>query len=198
MAYDGENYKEEVKQMIGCQRCDLHLSRSNVVTYRGNPRSDVMVIGEAPGKREDEKGIPMVGLTGSYLVDVLAALSFPLMYYYITNVILCNPPKNGDPTIEQMNACSKWLNWQIDKVNPKWIIAVGRIAYSRVNPQFDPKIHRITKEAGTIVTPQHLNGIKVIPILHPSAILRMRSKKPDYEKKLESIIGTIKEDLELK
>ncbi len=106
MAYDGENYKEEVKQMIGCQRCDLHLSRSNVVTYRGNPRSDVMVIGEAPGKREDEKGIPMVGLTGSYLVDVLAALSFPLMYYYITNVILCNPPKNGDPTIEQMNACS--------------------------------------------------------------------------------------------
>jgi len=88
--YEGqENYKEKINIMYGCQRCQLCNFRSNVVVYRGNPRSDVMIIGEAPGQMEDIKGKPMVGPTGSYLVRLMERNGFTLNDYYITNAILC-------------------------------------------------------------------------------------------------------------
>ena len=189
-------YQDEIKDLIyGCERCNLCLGRRNIVVYRGNPRSDVMVIAEAPGEEEDAKGVAMVGLTGSYLVELLAAEGLTLHDYYITNICLCRPSRNADPTEAQMDACSKWLNWQIENVKPKWIIAAGRISYSRLNPKFILNKSKITRVEGEVVSPVHLRPIKVVAIQHPSAIKRAIFKEEAYRQVLKKVVAEIKADL---
>lgn len=196
MAYTGENYLSDIEEIYGCERCNLHISRNNLVIYRGNPRSDIMFVGEGPGEKEDERGVPMVGPTGTYLVDILSSLDLSLTEYYITNTVLCRVPRNSDPSSEQMDACSKWLNWQIEKVNPKWIIAVGRVAYSRLNPDFILNKSRIRSVEGEIVSPIHLRPAKVSVIQHPSAIRRMNSRDAEesYVEKIRGILEEIRGD----
>jgi len=194
--YEGENYKSGVENLIiGCERCNLCMSRRNIVIYRGNPRSNIMVVAEAPGEEEDRLAKPMVGPTGTYLVELLEEEGLFLNEYYITNVVLCKPPRNADPTTEQMDACASWLNWQITNVKPKWIIAAGRIAYSRLNPKFVLGKSKITRAEGEIVSPAHLKPIKVAAIQHPSAIKRAIFKEEAYKQVLHKLVETIRADL---
>jgi DNA polymerase len=171
------------------------MGRTNIVVYRGSPTSDLMIVGEGPGRVEDERGIAMVGPTGTYLVEILEEKGLTLKNYYITNVVLCRPPRNSDPTEVQMDACSRWLNWQIDKIQPKWIIAAGRIAYSRLNPKFILNKDKITRVEGEVVSPVHLRPIKVAAIQHPSAIKRSIFKEESYKKVIENILKQVRVDL---
>jgi len=193
--YTGDKYRDEVSRIYGCERCNLHMTRDKVVVYRGNPRSDIMVLGMAPGPEEDRQGIPMVGPTGSYLVALLEQNGLPLIKYYITNSVLCYLAPGQRPTISQLNACSRWLNWQIDMVKPRWILAAGNVAYSRVNPRFSMSSGGITRIEGEIVTPLHLAGVKVVAIQHPSAIKRTPSKTEAYEKLIAGVVKRIRDDL---
>lgn len=198
MAYEGKDYQKDIEIMMGCERCSLRMSRTNVVVYRGNPRTDLMVIAEAPGYVEDREGKAMVGPTGSFFVDIMRSHGFSLRDYYITNCCLCMIPGNADPNIKQLDACSRWLNWQIDIINPKWILAVGRIAYSRLNPRFRLNVDKITRAEGEIVTPLHLHGIKVAALQHPSAIVRRRhpTAEEGYSKKVASILEEVRKDID--
>jgi uracil-DNA glycosylase family 4 len=94
-----------------------------------------------------------------------------------------------------MDACSRWLNWQIEKVQPKWIIAAGRIAYSRLNPKFVLNKDKITRVEGEVVSPVHLRPIKVGAIQHPSAIKRAMFKEESYKKVIESMLAQVRVDL---
>lgn len=196
MAYKGEKgtYRGRLNVIEGCVKCSLSNFRERIVTYRGTPYSDVMVVGEAPGYTEQKEGLPMVGKTGSYLVSILHSNGLLLSkHYYITNSCLCKPLENADPTVEQMNACSEWLNYQIDLVQPRLIIAAGRLASSRLIPEWSSK-YRITKEEGNIYTPPHLRGCNVVPVRHPSAILRNPSSKSEYEENIKDICDKIKSE----
>jgi DNA polymerase len=140
---------------------------------------------------EDLRGVPFVGPTGSYMVALLNRAGITMKYMYMTNSVLCRPPGNVDPTQEQMDACSNWLKMQIDLVNPHYIIAVGRIAASRLIPDWDIKKTSITREEGHVYKLPHLGGKIVIPIRHTSAIMRNPSQKEEYETKVGEVCKMI-------
>jgi len=120
--------EELVEAVKSCTRCPLHRERKNPVPGEGPPDARVMVVGEAPGKAEDEQGRPFVGPAGRLLNRLLELAGLKREEVYITNVVKCRPPGNRDPRPEEIAACSPYLEAQISIIKPLLIIAVGRIA----------------------------------------------------------------------
>jgi len=111
-----------------CQRCELHRGRQNTVFGTGDEHARCMIIGEAPGAEEDASGEPFVGRAGKLLNAMLRAIGMSRESVYIANIIKCRPPKNRDPKAEEMVACAPYLRRQIALVQPRVIVAVGRVA----------------------------------------------------------------------
>lgn len=165
---------EEVRaECMQCKNCGLCSGRTNVVFGVGSPTADVMFVGEGPGEQEDLSGEPFVGRAGKLLDLMLDAIGLTREKdIYIANVVKCRPPQNRDPLPEEMEPCSKWLNEQIEIINPKVIVCLGRFAAGRlINPDI-----RITKEHGQFV---EKNGRVMMATLHPSALLRNPRQKPE-------------------
>ena len=178
-----------------CTECPLSNRRRGVCVYRGYPTNPVMIIGEAPGEMEDRKGMPMVGLTGTYLIDTFLKFGISLPeHLYITNSVLCHPPADRTPTEDELDACSRWLDLQIRTVRPRFIIAAGRVAAGRLLSDFG-KSAKITEFEGKEFILPHYNNAICIPIRHPSAIMRAPSTKSDYEMIVERISNKIKKSL---
>ena len=174
------------KECEGCRKCSLAETRTNVVFGVGNPHADVMFVGEAPGEKEDLSGIPFVGAAGKLFDKYLVAVGIPREEIYIANMLKCRPPKNRDPQAEEQDACIPYLNDQIQLVQPKIIVCLGRIAAARL-------IHdgyRITREHGTWSQQQ---GIWMTAFYHPSALLRDESKRPETFDDLRSLRAKILE-----
>jgi DNA polymerase len=112
----------------GCRRCELHHGRTRTVFGTGDVRAHCMIIGEAPGAEEDARGEPFVGRAGQLLNAMLRAIGMSREGVYIANIIKCRPPKNRDPKPEEMASCSPYLDRQISLVEPRVILAVGRVA----------------------------------------------------------------------
>ena len=168
----GMNWDELEKQCKECQKCELCETRHNVVFGVGNRSADIMFIGEGPGENEDLQGEPFVGRAGKYLDKLLAAVDFSREKdIYIANMVKCRPPQNRDPLPEEQDACIGWLNTQISLIQPKIIVCPGRIAAMRL---IKPDI-KITKEHGIFFDK---NGIKMVAMLHPAALLRNPASKP--------------------
>ncbi len=120
---------EELEREIRtCTRCDLHRSRTNAVPGEGPADANVMLIGEAPGYWEDQKGRPFVGAAGKYLTELLGTAGLKRDDVFIGNILKCRPPGNRDPTDEEIEACSPYLKKQIQIIKPKLIVALGRFA----------------------------------------------------------------------
>ena len=192
--YEGRHYKHDIECIVGCQDCALSLSRTNIAFYRGNPCADLMVIGEAPGEAEDKSGIPMTGPSGKYLVRLLEQNGISTRDCFITNVCLCRPPDNRTPYEREVDACSQWLNLQIGLIKPKVILSVGKVAAHKLIPDLDPRM-KTTDIEGREYQPSWLRGAVVIPIIHPSAILRAPHKMQEYEATVTSVCARIKEIL---
>ena len=193
----GTEYKTYLRStgIYECNECTLANRRRGVCVYRGVPGNPVMIIGEAPGDQEDKQGKPMVGLTGSYLVDLFNRNGLTLYeHIYITNVVLCHPPADRDPTEDEMEACSYWLRKQIEINRPRFIITAGRIATSRIVSDFQ-KTSRISDFEGKEFTLPHYHDAVCIPLRHPSAIMRAPSAKPDYEGIISRVSNIIKKSL---
>jgi DNA polymerase len=159
-----------------CRRCSLGASRLNVVVSRGNPRARLMVIGEGPGAQEDELGQPFVGRSGQLLDQMLESVGLHSNSdAYVCNIVKCRPPENRKPTALEMAACRPWLDQQIALVDPQVILLAGATA---VEGLLGIK-GGITKlrgqwrqgEAGS------LEGRWLMPIFHPSYLLRNPSKE---------------------
>ncbi len=151
------------KQVAGCTKCKLNLSRNKVVPGEGPANSQIMFIGEAPGFHENNQGQPFVGAAGSFLDELLAKAGLKREEVFITNVIKCRPPANRDPEPEELEACRPYLDAQIEAINPKVIVTLGRfsMAYFIENGKISA-IHG---------HPRIVNGRLVVPMYHPAAAL---------------------------
>lgn len=148
-----------------CTKCSLGTTRNSFVFGTGNPHADVMLIGEAPGAEEDNQGIPFVGRAGKLLDDIMRAIKFERSELYIANILKCRPPNNRDPLPEEMETCFPHLYKQIELIQPKLILCLGRIA---AQAMLNTKTS-LTKIRGEIF---EYNGIKIMATYHPAALLR--------------------------
>ena len=160
------------QQCMHCRACGLCESRTNVVFGVGDPNAEVLFVGEAPGEREDALGEPFVGKAGQLLDDMLAMIGLSRDRIYITNSIKCRPPQNRDPLNTEKEACAPYLQKQLQLMDPKIIVCLGRIsAMEMIKPDF-----KITQEHGQFF---EKNGRLMTAIYHPAALLRDGDKKPD-------------------
>jgi len=159
-----------------CRRCDLAAGRQRVVVSRGNPQARLMVIGEGPGAQEDETGLPFVGRAGQLLDQMLTSVGIDSnREAYICNVVKCRPPDNRKPTAQEMAACRPWLLRQIAVVNPAVILLAGASAMEGVLGVKGG----ITKLRGQWQQGrgEGLEGRWLLPVLHPSYLLRNPSRE---------------------
>ncbi len=113
----------------GCSRCPLHRGRTHVVYGEGPAAASAMLVGEAPGRAEDEGGRPFIGRTGSFFRKMLASCDLPSEELYITSAVKCRPPGNRDPKKDELTACrSAWLEKQIELIDPPLILVLGKCA----------------------------------------------------------------------
>ncbi len=156
----------------GCTLCQLHGSRMQTVFGVGNRLAEWMVIGEAPGADEDRQGEPFVGRAGQLLNSMLRAMGFPREQVFIANVLKCRPPGNRDPKPEEVACCMPYLARQIELVNPRIILCVGRIAAQNLLSTDTP----IGKLRGQV----HRLGAQQRPVVvtyHPAYLLRSPGEK---------------------
>ena len=153
-----------------CTNCPLANGRTHAVPGEGNPQADVMFIGEAPGFQEDRQGRPFVGPAGKLLDGLLASIGTNRDDVFIANMVKCRPPDNRDPDPGELAACTKFLDRQIELVNPKLIVTLGRFAFGRYFPG-----EGITKARGRL---REKVGRKIFPVLHPAAVLRRDELRP--------------------
>ena len=167
--HDWPTLREAVQ---ACIRCPLHQSRTQTVFGVGSETADWMIIGEAPGAEEDRRGEPFVGRAGKLLDQMLKAVELDRGRVFIANVLKCRPPNNRDPSAEEATACRSYLDRQIELVQPKLILAVGRIAAQKLLDTDEP-VGRMRGQA-------HYLGERRIPLVvtyHPAYLLRSPVQK---------------------
>jgi len=165
-------WNELRKKVAGCVACPLHQGRTQTVFGVGNESADWLVVGEAPGAEEDRLGEPFVGRAGHLLDEMLKALGQSRETAYIANILKCRPPNNRDPQPEEAATCAPYLERQIDLVNPRIILAVGRIAAQNLLSTDTP----IGRMRGRVF---HF-GPREVPVVvtyHPAYLLRRPSEK---------------------
>jgi uracil-DNA glycosylase len=169
-----------------CKNC------KNIVIGKGNENSDILFVGEAPGRNEDEQGLPFVGAAGKNLDKLLDKVGLSLEDVYITNILKCHPPENRDPSKEEIIAHTPWLLKQITEIKPKIVCSLGNYAtkffLSEGNIDLMDKQPGITSVHGKIKNIQ-IKGqkIKLIPLFHPAAIIYKQALLPEWEKDLEIV-----------
>lgn len=168
---------EQIKQHCNqCQRCSLSENRTHAVIGRGNLQAKIMIIGEAPGKNEDETGLPFVGRSGQLLDKILESVNLSTdKDTYIANICKCRPPENRVPTNEEITACKPYLLEQIRLIDPKIILLTGATSVKSLTGEKRP----ITKIRGQWL---EWEGRLCMPIFHPSYLLRNPSKEPGSPK----------------
>ncbi len=162
-------------EAAGCTACRLCEQRKNVVFGTGDPRARLMLIGEGPGAEEDRQGLPFVGPAGELLTRILGAIELRRDEVYIANMVKCRPPANRDPQLDEVAACRRYLERQIDLVAPEVIVALGRVAAQN--------LLQTTDSLGRLRGRWHsVRGIRTRVTYHPAALLRNRQwKRPTWE-----------------
>ena len=168
------------KQVAECRLCGLCRGIQHKVPGQGDRKSPLMLIGEGPGRDEDEQGLAFVGAAGQLLTRMLAAIQLPRERVYICNIVKCRPPYNRIPTAEEAEACRIHLRMQTWLVRPKVIVLLGATAAKNV---LDPDI-RITRDRGKWT---ERKGVWMLPTYHPSALLRDETKKPEAWEDMKSL-----------
>jgi uracil-DNA glycosylase family 4 len=155
-----------------CTRCELCKTRTQTVFGVGNRRAELLVIGEAPGADEDRQGEPFVGRAGQLLNSMLRAMGNPRETVYIANMLKCRPPGNRDPKPEEVASCLPYLQQQVDMIQPRLMLAVGRIAAQNLLAT-DTPIGRLRGQVHRFGT----RGTPLIVTYHPAYLLRSPGEK---------------------
>ena len=151
------------QQIHSCQDCALHRARTNAVPGEGAPNASLMFIGEGPGFNEDRQGRPFVGAAGQYLDELLLSIGLKREDVFITNMVKCRPPNNRDPFPGEISACSHYLDAQIESIQPRVIVPLGRHALARWFPN---------ESIGKLRARERVFGnITLFPLYHPAAAL---------------------------
>ncbi len=174
------NTLEEVAQLVrNCSDCPLHQDRTNAVPGEGAPDADIMFIGEGPGYQEDRQGRPFVGPAGQFLDQLLALIGMRREQVFIANMIKCRAPQNRDPQPAEMAACGKYLDRQIQLVNPRLIVTLGRFSLGRFFPG-----ESITRARGKV---REKDGRFIYPVMHPAAALHRQELRATIISDFEAI-----------
>jgi len=187
------NYQEFRERFLatGCTKCPLHESRTNIVIDRGNPKSHILVIGEAPGENEDLQGKAFVGRAGQLLDKIMAAIGLDTNQdMLIINIAKCRPPNNRAPLDVEVKACRPYLERQIELVKPKIILLLGATALKHMIPE--KKNFSMVEEAGNFFTHSDYPDIQFMVLYHPAYLLYdPRKKEPMWQhvKKLKEYLG---------
>jgi len=164
---------ELYQEIANCQDCDLARGRTKVVPGEGPEDADLLFIGEAPGWYEDQQGRPFVGSAGAFLDELLASIGLSRKQVYIANVIKCRPPGNRDPLSSEIQACRKWLDRQMEIIQPKMVVILGRYSLARYFPtESIGKIHGKARKIGDVI---------YYPMYHPAAALHQGSLRKTIE-----------------
>ena len=175
---------EEIDQRVRtCNDCPLGSSRTNAVPGEGPAGAKVMFIGEGPGFHEDRQGRPFVGPAGGFLQGLLESIGLSRQDVFIANMVKCRPPNNRDPLPAEITACSKYLDRQIELINPDLLVTLGRFSLAK----FFPK-ETITRARGRV---RNVDGRNVYPIMHPAAALHRQELRSVIEKDFKAIPGLL-------
>ena len=178
----------QLREDLGdCTRCKLHSTRTHVVYGVGNPRADLMFVGEAPGRDEDQQGIPFVGRAGQLLTKIIEAIDLQRDEVYIANVIKCRPPNNRNPEPDEIQTCQPFLFAQIDAIRPKVIVALGAFAVRTLLQREDA----ISRLRGRVFD---YRGAKLVPTFHPAYLLRSPDKKRDVWEDMKTVRSMLREE----
>jgi len=179
-----DSLEEHHKDICQCQLCPLGKTRTNFVYGVGNPKADLMFVGEAPGRDEDEQGEPFVGRAGRLLNDIIKAMKLKREDIYIANILKCRPPNNRDPQPDEMEKCFPFLKEQIRLIKPKIICALGRIGAQALLNTKTP-LGKLRKEW------HQVEGIPTLVTYHPAALLRFQKYKKDTWEDMQLIMAEL-------
>ena len=168
------------KEPSGCQLCGLCETRKNIVVGEGSPSADLVFVGEGPGATEDETGRPFVGKAGQLLDKMVQAMGLSRDQVFICNVVKCRPPGNRDPLEDEINACESYLFRQLDVIQPKVIVALGKFA-AQTLLKTDQRISQLRGKFFSY------RGTQLIPTFHPSFLLRNPSAKKEVWEDLQKV-----------
>lgn len=162
------------REVSACTRCNLQYSRKLAVPGEGPANAEIMLIGEGPGFHENEQGRPFVGAAGKFLDELLSSAGMSRSQVYITNIVKCRPPGNRDPEPGEVAACNDYLERQIQAINPKVIVTLGRHSMARFLP--NAKISDVHGQA------MNIKGRLIVAMYHPAAALHQQSLRSTVEK----------------
>ena len=180
-----QELKKIKKQVTQCTKCELSKTRNNSVPGKGNFKSDVIFVGEAPGKNEDMKGEPFIGIAGKKLSIALENAGITRDDVYITNIVKCRPPKNRVPTTNERDTCQNYLKKEIEIIKPKIICILGNTVF---NSLLDGK--EIIKFRGKIV---RKNNQLYFLTIHPAATIYNQKLISVLKKDMKKLLKVIKE-----
>jgi DNA polymerase len=180
---DGERPTlDQIRRELGdCRRCKLCTGRKNIVFGVGNPRAELVFVGEGPGEQEDLQGVPFVGPAGELLTKMIQAMGFSRDEVYICNVVKCRPPGNRNPEPDEINACEPFLRSQLLALQPKVIVALGKFAAQTLLRDSTP----ITRLRGQW---REYQGVKLMPTFHPAYLLRSPHEKRKAWEDLQQVM----------
>jgi len=180
---------ELYEEIAACQRCELAKGRTQTVPGEGPENAEIMFIGEAPGFHEDRQGRPFVGAAGQFLEELLASIGLKREVVYIANVTKCRPPANRDPLPDEIEVCRPFLDKQIELIQPKLIVTLGRYSMARYFPNASiTRIHGQPKRIGSRI---------YYPMFHPAAALHQPKWRSAVEEDMLKIPQILKETEQL-
>ncbi len=180
-----DSLEKVAEEVSVCEKCPLAASRTLAVPGEGPASADIMFIGEGPGFHEDQSGRPFVGAAGNFLEELLQGIGLQRQDVYITNVVKCRPPGNRDPQPEETGACSAFLERQIELINPKVIVTLGRFSMARWFPSARiSRIHGQARQAGSRL---------IVPMYHPAAALHQPSLKDTVRQDFQQLPGFVQQ-----
>ena len=179
---DGDTL-ELVRENLGeCTRCRLHKQRNKIVFGVGNPRAELVFVGEGPGHDEDMQGLPFVGRAGKLLTQMIEAMGLQREDVYICNVVKCRPPENRKPEDDEVATCSPYLYRQLDVIAPKAIVCLGGVAAQTLLKTKDP----ISRFRGNWFD---FRNSKLLATYHPAYLLRNPNAKGEVWKDLQKVMA---------
>jgi DNA polymerase len=176
---------ERIREDLGeCTRCRLHMQRNKIVFGAGNPRAELVFVGEGPGHDEDVQGLPFVGRAGKLLTQMIEAMGLTREQVYICNVVKCRPPENRKPEDDEVATCSPYLYRQLDVIAPKAIVCLGLTAAQALLKTKDS----ISRFRGTWFD---FRNTKLLATYHPAYLLRNPNAKGEVWKDLQKVMALL-------
>ncbi len=183
------DWRELAASVKSCRGCELHTTRKQAVFGVGDPQANLLIIGEAPGADEDRQGEPFVGRAGQLLNAMLFAIGLCREDIFIANILKCRPPGNRDPHVNEMRCCEPFLHRQIELIQPKLILSVGRISAQSLL-KCDTPVGRLRGQI-------HRYGEQQIPLIvtyHPAYLLRSPEQKAKSWQDLQMALKTLRDE----